>query len=116
MEVLAALLALIIGAFIVLLFIAGSSIIYGMTLSVLWGWFMVPLFHLPRLGIAQAIGLSLVISYATYQEQKSSPETEPKTDAEKKAASSKNVVAFFAPLTRAISVLVTGWVIQHFFL
>jgi hypothetical protein len=34
----------------------------GWVLSVLWGWFVVTIFHLPPLGIAQAIGISIVIT------------------------------------------------------
>lgn len=33
----------------------------GLTLSVLWGWFVVPVFGLPALGVAQAYGLALVV-------------------------------------------------------
>ena len=36
----------------------------GFTLSVLWGWFMLPLFGLPALSIAQAYGLMLVVRVA----------------------------------------------------
>ena len=36
----------------------------GFTLSVLWGWFVVPLFGLPALSIAQAFGLALVVRSA----------------------------------------------------
>lgn len=32
----------------------------GYTVSVLWGWFVAPLFHLPTLTIASAYGLALV--------------------------------------------------------
>ena len=36
----------------------------GYTLSVLWGWFMVPAFGLPALSVAQAYGLALVVRVA----------------------------------------------------
>ncbi len=36
----------------------------GLTLSVLWGWFVAPLFGLPALSIAQAYGLALVMRAA----------------------------------------------------
>lgn len=34
-----------------------SAVITGLVLSVLWGWFMAPLFGLPVITVAQAIGL-----------------------------------------------------------
>lgn len=37
----------------------------GYVLSVVWGWFAVPLFHLPPLSIPAAIGVSLVIGFLT---------------------------------------------------
>ena len=44
-----------------------STIANGFALSVLWGWFISPVFGLPALTIVQAIGLSMVVSYLTYQ-------------------------------------------------
>lgn len=44
-----------------------SSIANGFVLSILWGWFVVPLFEVPSLTIAQAIGISIVVSYFTNQ-------------------------------------------------
>jgi len=44
-----------------------SSIVNGFVLTVLWGWFMVPVFALPTLGIAQAIGINMAINFITYQ-------------------------------------------------
>lgn len=41
------------------------AICSGFTLSILWGWFMVPVFHLPELSIPQAIGISVVIHFLT---------------------------------------------------
>ncbi len=45
----------------------GSSIFNGYALSVLWGWFVVPVFGAPALGIVPAIGIAMVVSYLTYQ-------------------------------------------------
>mgnify|MGYP003461220352 CR=1 FL=1 len=33
----------------------------GFTLSVLWGWFIAPVFSVPTLSVAQAYGLALVL-------------------------------------------------------
>ena len=37
----------------------------GYTLSVLWGWFVVPVFGAPLLSVAQAYGLALVVRVAS---------------------------------------------------
>lgn len=37
----------------------------GLTLSVLWGWFVVPVFGAPSLSVAQAYGLALVVRVAS---------------------------------------------------
>lgn len=42
-----------------------SSIWRGYVLSVIWRWFMVAAFGVPQLGIATAIGLSLIVSFLT---------------------------------------------------
>lgn len=44
-----------------------SSLWRGYVLHVLWGWFMVPIFGLPALSVAGAIGVALIISFTTYQ-------------------------------------------------
>jgi len=44
-----------------------ASVLRGYVLSILWGWFAVPLFNLPILGIPQAVGLALIVSLATHQ-------------------------------------------------
>lgn len=42
-----------------LLFIP-SALLHGWALSVMWGWFIVPTFRAPGLGVVPAIGLCLV--------------------------------------------------------
>lgn len=44
-----------------------ASIIRGYVLSIMWGWFVVPIFNLPSLGIAQSIGIAMVIAMLTHQ-------------------------------------------------
>lgn len=39
----------------------------GFVFQRLWGWFLVPNFDLPELSLAQSIGLSLAVNYATVQ-------------------------------------------------
>jgi hypothetical protein len=43
-------------------FFAFVIAVRGVLLSMLWGWFMVPTFGLPALGVAQSVGVSIVIS------------------------------------------------------
>lgn len=38
------------------------SLLRGLVISILWGWFAVPLFGLPAIGIAYAIGLSTLLA------------------------------------------------------
>ena len=49
------------------LLITLSAIWRGYVLSILWGWFVVPTFHLPQLSIVAAIGIAMVVSYLTHQ-------------------------------------------------
>lgn len=44
---------------------AFSAIVNGLTVSILWRWFIVSKFDLPALTIPQAMGFSLVVSYLT---------------------------------------------------
>jgi len=43
--------------------VALSAVTAGWVLSILWGWFVVPAFGIPALTIAQAIGVSYVVSF-----------------------------------------------------
>ena len=53
-----------------------SAIWTGFVFSVIWGWFIVPTFHLPPLSIGLAIGIGLVVRMLTYQ----APQEEKKED------------------------------------
>lgn len=55
---------LVIAVIMVVVAIAWGGFWGGLTLSVLWGWFVVPLFALPTLTIAQAYGIALVLRCA----------------------------------------------------
>lgn len=48
-------------------------LVKGFTLSVLWNWFL-PSLGIPVIGIAQAIGVSLVTSYLLYKVKKGDTE------------------------------------------
>lgn len=47
-------------------FIVSSALMRGWTITVLWKWFVVSSFHIQSLGIAQAIGLGMLVSFLTY--------------------------------------------------
>lgn len=51
-----------------ILLLVSSSLINGYTICTLWAWFAVPTFGLPSLTIAQALGLSLTVSYFSIQQ------------------------------------------------
>ncbi len=53
-----------IGIVIYFILMPVAIIITGLLLSVFWGWFLVPI-GLPAIGIAQALGVSLVVSIMT---------------------------------------------------
>lgn len=61
MEALGALLVLLLTA-IPITIVVGIffALYYGWALSILWGWFMVPILHLPYITIWQAAGLLMV--------------------------------------------------------
>lgn len=46
---------------------ATQIIVSGIVITVLWSWFVTPLFGLPALSIPYAIGLSLITHYMTFQ-------------------------------------------------
>jgi len=44
-----------------------SAVSKGYVLSVLWGWFIVPIFGAPALGVVPAIGLAVMLAYLSYR-------------------------------------------------
>ncbi len=41
--------------------------VHGLSLSILWGWFIAPKFKAPTLGIVEAMGISLIVGILTAQ-------------------------------------------------
>jgi len=72
----------------------------GFTLSVLWSWFIVPLFPVEELTLIQAMGLGMVISY-TSRNQIKKPE-----DVDYVPFIFEHVVSSFM---RSLSALAFGW-------
>lgn len=55
------------GCLAILLLVVLGTLFNGVALMFLWGWFMVVPFGLPALSLGQAIGLSTIVSFITYQ-------------------------------------------------
>jgi hypothetical protein len=83
-----------------------SSIINGFVLTVLWGWFVIPLFSLPPLNIPQAIGISIIVSYLTHRKT----ETEDKDE----GFWTKIISIFLYIILYPALVLCIAWVVQLF--
>lgn len=98
-------------------FEAFGAILDGWVLSILWGWFMVPVFHLPPITIVPAIGIVLTIGFLTQKTPRPVPEEKaPRPDIEKMERE------FWGKLTRNVVVpwlspfitLFFGWVVHLF--
>jgi hypothetical protein len=85
--------------------IIAGTIMNGWVLSITWGWFIVPFFHLPKLSLVFAMGIGLVISFLTHQDIPN-----PKDQTTSEAVGRLVASAFITPLM----FLVTGWVIHLF--
>ena len=75
----------------------------GYVLSILWDWFIAPDFHITALGLAEAIGLTLIINYLTKS-----------VDTDKKYELSDLGRKVFSSITMPLVALGIGWVV-HFF-
>lgn len=49
-------------------FAVAEILVNGWVISILWGWFIVPVFKIPTLNILQAYGLALVVGILTKQD------------------------------------------------
>ena len=83
-----------------------SSVLNGWVLSILWGWFFVPVLDLPQLSTIQAIGIAMVVSYLTYQHIES--------DSSKDDTTTALVKAFFMAIFRPLLTLLFAWIVHMF--
>jgi hypothetical protein len=88
--------------------LAVNAVVTGFILVRLWDWFVVSLFALPQLTIAQAIGLSLIVGFLKTHELKDSEEINRKTAAE------IFIMAFSRTIMEAVVYLTFGWVVYQF--
>lgn len=82
-----------------------SALVNGWALSVMWGWFVVPLFHLPAMSIVYAIGFSLVVGM--FKPNTSSHDTRKKDTREL-------VTAVIAEILSPVLVVGIGWIVKLF--
>lgn len=50
------------GCILAIIALPVGAMLSGYVLSVLWGWFIVPVFHLPQIGIVTGSGISIVVN------------------------------------------------------
>src|SRR5690606_38361726 len=84
-----------------------SSVAYGFVLSVLWGWFIVPVFEIPDISILQAIGLSMVVGFLTYQHI----ESDKKSD---RSLTESVIYMLMLAIIRPAIVLFIGYIVHLF--
>ncbi len=102
-EILTTVLGAILFVLVLLGTLLGIAVTHGFVLSVLWGWFLVPL-GIPTLGIVQAMGFALVARYLTFHH------TNCTKDEEENPASKLFARIFIHPL----AILLVGWFIHLF--
>lgn len=44
-----------------------GAVLNGWALSLMWAWFVIPVFSLPSISIGQAIGIGMIASFCTWQ-------------------------------------------------
>lgn len=78
-----ALITLILGILILIpiiaLMVIPVALWRGYVLSVLWGWFIVPTFNAPAIGVVTAMGISLVVGMFAYHRSQKTKEGEKDT-------------------------------------
>ena len=92
--------------FISVVAIVVGSILNGYVLAQLWGWFVVPTFGSPALGIVPAMGISLIASMLTHRPSQTSDKKKDWSDILGELFAS----AIFSPLV----VLFFGYIINSF--
>jgi len=78
---------------------------YGYVLSILWSWFILPVFNLPSLSVVQAIGVMIVFrSLSNYTATKE----------DKEETTSQKVAKVIVGLVWPWLFLGTAWIVKHF--
>jgi hypothetical protein len=87
--------------------IAGTMILRGWALSTLWGWFVAPVFALPTLGMAQAIGITTIVALMT-------PIKANEKERNDKPASKTFLKSLVTNCSVVLLTLGIGWIVKHF--
>jgi hypothetical protein len=82
-----------------------SAILNGWALSILWEWFVVPIFNIQKISTLQAIGLSLIVGYFTATTQSK------KKDDEKKELVISNLITLSL---KPLFAVFFGWIVVQF--
>ena len=91
-------------SFVVLIVI--SAIMNGWALSILWSWFVVPVFNVAKLSIPQAIGIGMVVSMLLNKYSSESKKSEDLLE----SLFTAGFTSIFGPLM----VLFIGWIVTLF--
>jgi len=83
-------------------------IVKGYVLGALWGWFIVPVFGLPKLSVPSAIGIALIVSYLTTQKIE--------TNNGDKGVSEKYGKQVIIAILYPLFILFLSWIIHQFFM
>ncbi len=91
------------------LLIVVGSVANGFALVKLWEWFIVPIFNVSALTVVQAIGISMVVGFLTYQA----------TSSDDSSSGDKSLTAIvsgslIAVILRPAIVLFFGWIVTLF--
>lgn len=86
-----------------------AIVLNGYTISYLWSWFIVPVFGLPVLSPAQAIGIGLVVVYLTQRIDRD--DLKDKSDEE---TTTRLVQSFLIAILRPAFALLFGKVVCQF--
>jgi len=85
--------------------LVGGTLMNGWVLSILWGWFVVPLFGVSQISLLQAIGLTAIINMLKSTKVNTDKKSSSKGATE--AIISAFVIVFVGPLVS----LLFGWII-----
>ena len=84
-----------------------GALFNGYALSIMWGWFITPVFDLPTLTVSSAIGISMIVGYLT-KTISITPKKDKKTDGESFLEASIHTVL------KPTFALCFGWVVTLF--
>jgi hypothetical protein len=90
-------------------------IINGFVLSFLWEWFIIPIFHAPKISVVQAIGIALIFHFLAQNKNFYEKKKQSENDDKRKISSFFPVgIILFQTVFSPIIVFLMGWII-HFF-